>query len=464
MTREHPPARIGILGHVGTKNLGDEAIMAAVIQEIRERYPDADIIGITFDAADTQERHSIPSFPLRRGGVGRGRGGGVSQPSTLSLLTSRIKAAIKAIPKVYAVLKRLRTGARLLWLAPRLIWTVPQELRFVARCYAQLKGLNLLIVAGSNQLNDYFGGAWGFPYDLLKWCALAKWRGAKVAFLCCGAGPLDSWLGKRLIKYSLSWADSRSYRDEFSWRLIERIGVAGDNPVCTDLAYGLRLTPPAKREPATPQLMVGINPFPFFDGRYWPEDNPRNYQGYVRKLADFAVWLHERGHSVSFFPTQLRADTPVIQDIRELLKRSSAANVTNPLGDWPISSLDDLLRRISMMDIVVATRYHGVLLSAALHRPLLAISYYEKTRDLMAQIGQSDCVADINAFDANSLAQQFVAIQSRTEAIRAEIAQRTGALQQVLAREYDRVFGMVRDASRVGVADERVAALARLSG
>jgi hypothetical protein len=82
----------------------------------------------------------------------------------------------------------------------------------------------------------------------------------------------------------------------------------------------------------------------------------------------------------------------------------------------------------------------------------------------MAQIGQSDCVADINAFDANSLAQQFVAIQSRTGTISAEIAQRTRALRQVLGREYDRVFGMLRNASQVGVPEERAAALARLSG
>src|SRR5882762_5728570 len=105
MVRERPPTRIGILGHIGTKNLGDEAIMAAVIQEIRERYPAAEIIGITFDPVDTRERHSIPSFPLRRGGGGGGRGVGASPLSTLSLLTARIKSAIKAAPNWYAVLK-----------------------------------------------------------------------------------------------------------------------------------------------------------------------------------------------------------------------------------------------------------------------------------------------------------------------------------------------------------------------
>ena len=36
---------IGILGHCGNANLGDEATIAAVIQNIRTRYPDANIVG-----------------------------------------------------------------------------------------------------------------------------------------------------------------------------------------------------------------------------------------------------------------------------------------------------------------------------------------------------------------------------------------------------------------------------------
>jgi len=456
MASQRPGRRIGILGHVGTKNLGDEAIIAAVIQQIRDRYPDGQIVGFTHNPEDTQERHGITSFPLRRNERESGSAG-ATQPNKLSRLSTRIKAAAKAAPRLRAFLKGIQKGARL-------VWGITAELRFLMHCHGHLKDIDLLVVAGSNQLNDYFGGPWAFPYTLLKWCILARLVGAKVAFLCCGAGPLNSRLGKLFIKASLSLADYRSYRDEASRRLVESIGVCGHNPVSTDLACGLRLVQPAESEPTRSRLTVGINPLPFCDERYWPVHNAEIYQNYVGKLAAFAVWLNARGHRVVFFPTQLRADPPVIQDIRGWLTSTGAANLENPLVDRPMSSLDDLILRISMMDIVVATRYHGVLLSALLRRPVLAIAYLEKTRDFMTQIGQGDYVVDINSFDTISLADRFVAVESRTKTIRREIEQRTQVLRQTLEGEYSCVFRLLEDVSGVGAADERVAALARLHG
>ena len=45
-------------------NLGDGAIQEAVIWNIRRRFPDAAISGITLNPADTVERHRIPSYPI----------------------------------------------------------------------------------------------------------------------------------------------------------------------------------------------------------------------------------------------------------------------------------------------------------------------------------------------------------------------------------------------------------------
>jgi len=448
--------RIGILGHVGTENLGDEAIITALLQQIRDRYPDARIIAFTGHPEDTRDRHGIAAYP-----IWRGRGGGsaspAASPTRLSRLAGGIRAAVKVVPGLLTVLKAIRKSARL-------PWDVLAELRFLVQCQSRLQGIDLLVFAGSNQLNDYWGGAWGFPYTLLKWCVLAKSVGARVAFLCCGAGPLDSRLGKLFIRCSLRLADHRSYRDEGSRRLIAGLGVAGDNVVCTDLAWGLRLAQGAKPEPATSRLTVGINPLPFFDARYWPEHDLDRYQAYIRKLAGFAAWLRERGHNVSFFPTQLRADPPVIQDIRALLPSERATEPEHPLGARPMRSVHDLMLRISTMDVVVATRYHGVLLGAALHKPVVAIAYYEKTRDLMAQIGQSDYVVDIESFDATLLAQRFATMAANIEAIRGQIQQRTQLLRQALAKECDRAFRLLEEDASLAPADERAPALARLNG
>src|SRR5947207_13165598 len=58
--------KVAILGHIGKGNLGDEASMAALIQNIRRRHPAAAIWGFTLNPADTQARHQIPAFPIRR--------------------------------------------------------------------------------------------------------------------------------------------------------------------------------------------------------------------------------------------------------------------------------------------------------------------------------------------------------------------------------------------------------------
>src|SRR3989441_13379421 len=217
--------RIGILGHVCNKTLGDEAIIASVIRQIRDRYPDDEISAFTSHPEDTRERHAIPSFPIRRGDPQSGSAG-TSRPSKLSGLVARIRATGKAAPWLYGLLKLVRRSARLCWGAFA-------EVRFLAQCHNRLKDIDLLIFAGSNQLNDYCGGPWIFPYDLLKWCILAKWVGAKVAFLCCGAGPLDSWLGKTFFKCRPSFGGFPIFCVQGPPRLIENIRVCGHQPLCT---------------------------------------------------------------------------------------------------------------------------------------------------------------------------------------------------------------------------------------
>ena len=442
--------RIGILGHFGTENLGDEAVIAGVLHQIRDRYPDAEIVAFTGHPDDALRRHGTISFPLWRRSLASG-GEGAVRPTKPPRILAAIRNAAIRVPGLHAVLKAIRNAVRLPWLLLR-------ELSFLAKSRDRLQGIDLLIVAGSNQLNDYWGGAWGFPYTLLKWCILAKSVGAKIAFLCCGAGPLHSWLGRRFITYSLSLADCRSYRDVGSRRLMASFGAPADDPVCTDLAWGLRLGPSGQRE-ASSRLVVGLNPLPFFDPRYWPEQDAARYESYVAKLATFAAWLKARGHSVVFFPTQLRADPPVIEDIRTSMGGAGETIGDDPIADRPMLTLDDLILRLSMMDVVVATRYHGVLLAAAVHRPVLAIAYYQKTIDLMTQIGQPDYVVDITSFDAASLAKRFVMIESNIQSIRREIEQRALGLRQAVKKECDRVFRLLEDPRSIGARDARAPAL-----
>jgi len=60
--------KIGIFCHGGTQNLGDEALFAAVIQNVRLRMHSAEIIGFTINPVDSQRRHGLACFPIRQAG------------------------------------------------------------------------------------------------------------------------------------------------------------------------------------------------------------------------------------------------------------------------------------------------------------------------------------------------------------------------------------------------------------
>ena len=63
------PKRIGLLEHFGTGNLGDDATVAAVLQQIRRRWPDVSITGLSLDPSDSEARHGIPCYPIRQGNL-----------------------------------------------------------------------------------------------------------------------------------------------------------------------------------------------------------------------------------------------------------------------------------------------------------------------------------------------------------------------------------------------------------
>src|ERR1700757_2728469 len=66
MNENSTKPQIGIIAHVGNDNLGDEATVAALIQNLRRRLPRVGIVAFTSRPEHTREFHGIPAFRLRR--------------------------------------------------------------------------------------------------------------------------------------------------------------------------------------------------------------------------------------------------------------------------------------------------------------------------------------------------------------------------------------------------------------
>ena len=57
------PARISFYGNFGAGNLGNEATLEAVIQQILRRFPDAQLLCFCANPQDVRTRHNIAAFP-----------------------------------------------------------------------------------------------------------------------------------------------------------------------------------------------------------------------------------------------------------------------------------------------------------------------------------------------------------------------------------------------------------------
>ena len=438
--------KIGLLGNIGNGNLGDEATFAAVIQNIRRYCPGAKVYGFSENPQDTWERHHISVFPMRRergksllSGVMDDKSSEVARATKgFNTFPKKIIRKLKAHPLIF---KPLKTIQRSLIFSLRLF----EEIGYFLKCLRIVKGTDLLIVPGSGHLSDHFGGPWNFPYTLMKWAIIAKLSGTRLAFLSVGAGPLNSPLSRLLIKTSLSLATYRSFRDSGSKRLVEKIGGKGENPIFPDLAHSLHLngsSPRFYKNESRP--LVGINPFPHYDYRYWPVGNPRAYSSYVNRLASFASWLIENGYRILFFATQIRADPPVIEDIRSILEKNINLDLKELLLVPSIRSLNDLISQLSMTDFVVATRFHAILISFLLNKPVLGIANHHKMINLMEAVGESEYILNIDGFDLSSLIERFTLLRSNREAVRDRIKSRITDFRRALDVQYEQVFSIFK--------------------
>ena len=276
---------------------------------------------------------------------------------------------------------------------------------------------------------------WG-PYDMFRWSVTAKLCGCKLLFVSVGAGPIYSRAGRFFVKTALSLADFRSYRDVSTQQYLKSIGFPADHdPVYPDLAFSL----PAPVIPDGPntgarRTVVGIGLMEYA-GRYSVE-RPTSAipSAYMEALVEFVKWLLAHEYDVRLLIGDL-VDRPVTQEFRSLLERSGVYDEERII-DEPVASVEDLLAQLAATDFVVATRFHNVLLSLLLNKPVVAISFHHKCSSLMSQMGLADYCQDINHLQADELISQFCRLEENAASLRAPLAQKVKGCRDALDEQY----------------------------
>jgi polysaccharide pyruvyl transferase WcaK-like protein len=251
-----------------------------------------------------------------------------------------------------------------------------------------------------------------------------------------------------LFRWTLRLATYRSHRDERSRRLLEEIGLTDPGPVVADLVFAWRpaataAVPGDRRLPA--KRAVGVNVFPFRDRRYWPIGDDAAYHAYLDVLGRFVHWLLQEGYQVRLFPTQLKADTRVIADVMERLTPTLPSRLEERLSVARIDTVDDLAASVRDRDIIVATRFHGIVMSMLAGRPILALCNEPKMTDLMTDMGQARHCLPLEDLTLDGLRHRFWELEADSERAAAEIRERAAragdAVEQQLAAVFRPLFG-----------------------
>jgi polysaccharide pyruvyl transferase WcaK-like protein len=445
---KHTALRVGVLGHYGNDNLGDEAIVQAVIENVRTRAPCAEVVCFSVNPVNTTWRHGVPAYPITRHAAATAprdaevSGGATASAQSSTPQTSRLRTWLKAIPGA-------RSVAHTIYTLISLPGSLRDEWRFLRQSRERLRGMDLLLIAGSNQFLDNFGGSWGFPYAMLKWTYLGRMAGAKVAFVSIGAGPLSSWLSRLMVRLAMRVADDISFRDDASRRLVVCSWAGQNARVAPDLAFSLQIDPAGGDLPASGRRpSIGINPMPVHDRRYWHEANDSAYEAYVAQLASFCGRLESEGYPWYFFSTQPK-DTNVMRDVAARMRQQGCEDCLENRMFNP-ATVGQLMQRIGQTEIVVATRFHGVVLTLVAGRPALGVCYHRKTADVLEAIGLGEFHVNIDQLDSNALVRMLGLLEGRRTEFEQKVRDTALQYRQELNAQYERLLDLVPDARQRG--------------
>jgi polysaccharide pyruvyl transferase WcaK-like protein len=212
--------------------------------------------------------------------------------------------------------------------------------------------------------------------------------------------------------------------------------------VVPDLAFSLALPPASRQVRGHTRRIVGINPLPLYTS-YWHESDDNKYTSYVGKLAEFADWLVDRGCEVRFIPTQLRVDPGVIQDVMGRMTVAGSSVGQERVSAPRVVTLGDLMVEIAGLDVMVATRYHGIVLSLLQQKAVLSIAYHQKSRDVMTWLGLGEYAVEGDTFDVAALTTRFESLDAAYASVETSLARQIPEFQQAVQAQYDEIYRIV---------------------
>lgn len=364
-----PELNIGLFGLFGGSNFGNEASVIAFAASVMTRVPSADFVCI---AAGTSNVHQLYGWKL-------------------------IAMDSRPVPPIVwkfgpVSLQRVLAGT----------WRIATEIWRFWDARKVLDSVNVLVIPGTGIFDDFGQGALDMPCHLLRWSAAARMKKVSVHHVSVGAAEVKSFLSRALFSVAARLSTYRSFRDHVSKVHLQRTGFYSPNdPIYPDLAFGLPKSMLPKCNPAAwPPREIGIGVMGYYGWNCSRHLGEMKYSQYLLEMLKFVDWLLDSGYCVRLLTGDSRADSRPVGDIAQAVRVRRPKDAER-LISTPIATLQDLLSEIGRSDLVIGSRFHNVVLSFLLGRPVISIGYTDKNDALMKVMGMAEFCQDVESLDAS---------------------------------------------------------------
>lgn len=247
-----------------------------------------------------------------------------------------------------------------------------------------VKGLmnsDILVGGGGSMLQNVTSNRSLYYY--LAILMLAKLFGKKVVLLGNGLGPLKNSMAAKTTIKILKSLDHIVLRDEVSYEFLKNHDLENIH-LGNDLAFSLNIH---KKSDTVPRRVI-------INLRNWFYE-----EKFLDTMVEFLEYLVINEYEVILLPFQKGNDDKVLLKIKDRVKKDSIKY----LDDLDI---EDIILQISSGEVFIGMRLHGLIFSAILNKPFIALSYDPKVEVFSEKLGQI-CFNDLNEITLKGLRDSF---------------------------------------------------------
>ncbi len=396
--------KLALWGNFGSFNLGNECTLAAVIHSLRRSAVNAELTCICSEPTDTEARHGIRAIAIRT--------------RTDPRATGIFRGPLRKVARIGIEIDEWR------------------------RAFSLATKIDALIIAGTGILTDDGEGTFGLPYELFKWSLVTRLCGGKLFFLSVGVESISTLFAKACVIGALRLANYRSYRDFQSKERLRAIGFPSDaDSVYPDLAFSL--PEGALRfdtHPRGSRAVIGVGIFNYRNRGISGPAAASAYRRYLNIICSFVIWLLERDYEVRVIMGDYAYDNAVRSDVRAELEARGVTLKNGAYVDEPAQSYEQVIEQLACVDLVVASRFHNVVLSLLLGKPVVSVSYDAKNDALMSEVGLGSYCEALDRFDLQALIGHVLDLEGKAAQLRGPAASRVAEYRMLLKRQYDTIL------------------------